>query len=86
MTKLCGWKSMLAFSVVVAVTTIAVQAQTYTVLANFDGTNGADGQLGALVQGIDGDFYGVSSYGGNKACGGRGCGTVYNHDVCSRCS
>ncbi|MGO9085676.1 MAG: choice-of-anchor tandem repeat GloVer-containing protein [Candidatus Sulfotelmatobacter sp.] len=46
-------------------------AQTFTTLANFDGTNGSDPHYGYPVQGIDGDFYGMT--GG----GGIGCGTVF---------
>lgn len=48
---------------------------TLTTLWNFDGTGGS-GPAAALVQGIDGDFYGTTEFGG-VGCGGKGCGTVF---------
>lgn len=50
----------LLFLVCVAV--IAAPAQTLTILANFDGTNG-DQPLTALTQGLDGNFYGTTNLG-----------------------
>jgi uncharacterized repeat protein (TIGR03803 family) len=43
-----------------AVTVIAAQAQTLTTLVNFDGSNGAAPYFMSLVQGADGDLYGVT--------------------------
>jgi len=70
-------------SVVVAfcvATAIASPAKTFTVVANFDGKNGAMAN-GPLVQGVNGNFYGTTSYGGahnnNTSCSGYGCGTVF---------
>lgn len=40
-----------------------VSAQVLTTLVNLDGTNGAN-PTGTLVQGLDGNFYGVSLFGG----------------------
>jgi uncharacterized repeat protein (TIGR03803 family) len=53
-----------------------------TVLHSFGG-NAADGQVpsGTLVQGIDGNFYGLTSAGGNTPAGSAtpncNCGTIY---------
>jgi uncharacterized repeat protein (TIGR03803 family) len=40
------------------------RAQTVTTLANFDGSNGAGPQFTSLIQGLDGDLYGVTWAGG----------------------
>lgn len=50
---------LLAFTM----TTTLSQAQTHTVLHSFDWTDGADPNAG-LVQGINGNFYGATTYGG----------------------
>ena len=39
---------------------IAAPAQTFTSLFSFDGSNGSAPHYGYLVQGIDGDFYGMT--------------------------
>src|SRR5215471_8168242 len=44
-------------------TTVAMHAQTFTSLASFDYSNGSL-PPGALVQGADGNFYGVAQIGG----------------------
>lgn len=50
---------------------------TVTVLHRFDGTNGEYVGEG-LVQGTDGNFYGVETSGGANTCAnGIGCGTVF---------
>jgi uncharacterized repeat protein (TIGR03803 family) len=45
-------------------TAVASSAQTFTTLANFDGSNGDGPYLGALVQGTDGNFFGATQFGG----------------------
>jgi uncharacterized repeat protein (TIGR03803 family) len=50
--------------------TAAVNAQTVTVIASFDYTNGS-GPFAPLVQGIDGNFYGTAP------SGGHGYGTIF---------
>jgi uncharacterized repeat protein (TIGR03803 family) len=60
----------------------AASAQTFTSLLSFDVTNGSNPQWGALVQGIDGNFYGTTSGGGIYSSGcfrspDGYCGTVF---------
>ncbi len=43
---------------------IAAPAQTFTSLASFNGANGANPGLGSLIQGTDGNFYGMTINGG----------------------
>ncbi len=60
-------------------TSIASNGQTFTVLANFDGSNGS-GPQAPLIQTTDGNFYGATSFGGSGigSCGGEtGCGTIF---------
>jgi uncharacterized repeat protein (TIGR03803 family) len=80
MGKLGLLKTACAVSVILAATSIASSAQTFTTLHSFDGTDGA-GPKG-LVQGTDGNFYGTTGNGGAiNPCsangGGPGCGTVF---------
>ena len=54
-----------------------LQAQTFTKLADFDGTNGI-APSASLIQAKDGNFYGTTQTGGtSRNCGGYGCGTVF---------
>ena len=50
-------------------------AGVLTTLHTFEGADG-EAPYGSLVQGIDGDFYGTTEYGGSGACD-EGCGTVF---------
>ena len=55
---------------------VAASAQTFNVLASFDGTDGYQTYVG-LVQGSNGSFYGTSLFGGSDSTCGFGCGTVF---------
>jgi uncharacterized repeat protein (TIGR03803 family) len=57
-------------------TTIVSRAQTFTILADFDVTDGSLPR-GPLAQGPDGNIYGTTSAGGSSAECGGGCGTVF---------
>jgi uncharacterized repeat protein (TIGR03803 family) len=63
MTKLGGWKLICALLVLCNATAISSRAQTYVTLHSFNTTDGND-PLGALVQGLDGNFYGSTHSGG----------------------
>ena len=65
MTKLGGWKSICAVLVLCTATAISSYAQIFVTLYSFS-FNSSDGNdpLGALVQGIDGNFYGTTHFGG----------------------
>ncbi len=52
-----------------AATAIGASAQTFTTLVNFHGTNGQHPQA-AMVQGTDGNLYGLTSGGGDVSPGG----------------
>lgn len=58
-------------------TAIASPAQTFTILHSFNGTDGT--MPTRLAQGIDGNFYGTTAYGGGGSCGWGlvGCGTAF---------
>jgi uncharacterized repeat protein (TIGR03803 family) len=59
---------------------MTLPAQTITTLVNFDVNNGVNPFLGSLVQGLNGEGYGTTYYGGTaSSCFGfgGGCGTVF---------
>jgi uncharacterized repeat protein (TIGR03803 family) len=70
--------SALALALFCATTFTGAPAQTFTKLADFDGTNGSSPR-GALVQGTDGNLYGAAVSGGStQPCQGvSGCGTIF---------
>ena len=48
----------------ILVTAVALQAQTFTTLVNFGGSKGDEPLHTSLVQGIDGELYGTTCFGG----------------------
>jgi uncharacterized repeat protein (TIGR03803 family) len=59
--------------------TVSASAQTYTEIVSFNG-NSAAGPNTPLVQGLDGNLYGTTYYGGTGTCfdgDGIGCGVVF---------
>ena len=63
---------------ILLVTAIAAQSQTFQVLHNFAGPEGAYPYAGVTMD-QGGNLYGTASGGGNTggACGSSGCGTVF---------
>ena len=64
-----------------ATAAIRSPGQTFTTLASFGGANG-NGPVAALIQGVDGNFYGTTINGGvgtgDPSCSlSEGCGTVF---------
>jgi uncharacterized repeat protein (TIGR03803 family) len=55
--------------VLLLTTAIAAPAQTFNTLINFDGTNGCNPEWVSLVQGRNGNLYGVTTCGGSKGDG-----------------
>jgi uncharacterized repeat protein (TIGR03803 family) len=70
----------LCFAVLLFCTAAAItaQAQTFTTLVNFDGSNGTTPDA-PLVQGGDGNLYGTTAAGGTNNGGScaAGCGTIF---------
>ena len=58
------WKRAGAVFLLCAGAAIGSRAQTFTSLASFRGTEGVEPLYVSLVQGLDGDLYGTTTYGG----------------------
>ena len=57
-------------------------AQTFNKIFDFQVTNGASPFHTSLVQGLDGNLYGTTAYGGSFSCPPNGgCGTVFSIDA-----
>jgi uncharacterized repeat protein (TIGR03803 family) len=71
-------KALCAASALILCLAVATtsRAQTFTIVATFDGTDGS-GADAALVQGFDGNLYGVTSAGGSCKAASYGCGVVF---------
>jgi uncharacterized repeat protein (TIGR03803 family) len=69
MRKLNSSRSIAIVFAMCAITTITVTGQTFTTLAAFGGSNGSGPYFAPLVQGVDGDFYGTTTYGGSSNLG-----------------
>jgi uncharacterized repeat protein (TIGR03803 family) len=63
------WKTACAALLLSAATAIALPAQTFTTLVDFDGTDGQNPFYVPLVQGTDGNLYGTTPYGGANRAG-----------------
>jgi uncharacterized repeat protein (TIGR03803 family) len=50
---------------------------TESVLRAFSGSNEGSDPVGGLVMDASGNVYGTTEYGGSNACGGLGCGTIF---------
>lgn len=68
MTKLNGWK-MGGSLLLIYVATTCMNAQSFSTLVNFNGSNGAGPEYGSLVQGRNGSLYGTTGGGGSHDAG-----------------
>jgi large repetitive protein len=90
MKNLGLWNIACIIAVFCVATAIASPAKTFTVVANFNGKNGAEanGRLvqgaNALMQATNGTLYGPTGFGGAdfRSCiAGGGCGDVFSWSV-----
>jgi uncharacterized repeat protein (TIGR03803 family) len=76
MSKLSFWKTICLVSVFCTLRAVVVPAQTLKTLEIFNGTNGSIPE--SLVQGWDGNYYGITQRGGAANCSSYLCGgTVF---------
>jgi|HubBroStandDraft_5_1064220.scaffolds.fasta_scaffold00129_14 uncharacterized repeat protein (TIGR03803 family) len=64
MSDLSWWRKACAVFMACAATPIGAHAQTFTNLVNFGGNNGYGPYSMSLVQGVDGNYYGTTAFGG----------------------
>jgi uncharacterized repeat protein (TIGR03803 family) len=79
MSKLSLWKTIGLVGFFCAAAVVASPAQTFKTLFTFNLTDGYAPE-GSLVQGLDGNFYGATYFGGANiynTCLNEGCGTVF---------
>ena len=77
MRNLSWWKDACSVFVLCAAT-VRAPAQTFTTLLNFELSDGAGPWYMSLAQGLDGNFYGTTAYGGSRTgCESSRCGTVF---------
>jgi uncharacterized repeat protein (TIGR03803 family) len=69
MTKLNKWKMICAVSLLNAASAVALKAQVFTTLVNFNGSNGYSPDQTSLIQGTDGNLYGNTTSGGKNENG-----------------
>jgi uncharacterized repeat protein (TIGR03803 family) len=68
--KSSGWKTICTIFLFCAATSIATSAQTVTILHNFDQTDDGSGpEFMSLIQGTDGNLYGITSAGAANSGG-----------------
>ena len=76
------WAAVVIAAISMGAAATVAFAQTFKSLVSFDGTNGAEPAYMALVQGMDGNLYGTTIYGGantsSMCANGSSCGTVFS--------
>jgi uncharacterized repeat protein (TIGR03803 family) len=73
-----SWRTICLVCVFCGLEAIGSPAQTFKTLVSFNGTDGQFPLYEYLVQGLDGNFYGTTEYGGDLTCEAPlGCGTVF---------
>ncbi len=79
MTRLNGWKQILLSLTICAAMPVMSPAQSLTTLLSFDISNG-NYPTTPLIQGTDGQLYGVTEYGSANVndCANFGCGTLFS--------
>jgi uncharacterized repeat protein (TIGR03803 family) len=71
----CGRRTGLTLLLLLMFVVVGADAQTYSILTNFTGHNGAE--PGALIMDASGSFYGIAQMGGPSVQCQGGCGVVY---------